>query len=131
MYRTLEELETIVRDRICSICSVRPETGECGRDEPGGCALFRLFPRVAAAVHSVDSDDIRDYVLALRRQVCSACESQARDGTCEERKQVRCALDAYLIPVVDALEEATGKRFDRKLLAPPPGGVKLRLQAVC
>jgi hypothetical protein len=27
---------------------------------------------------------------------------------------VRCALDAYLLLVVDAIEEATGKQFDRK-----------------
>jgi len=27
---------------------------------------------------------------------------------------VRCALDAYLLLVVDAIEEATGKTFDKK-----------------
>ena len=34
------------------------------------------------------------------------------DGTCETRKQVQCALDAYLLLVVEAIEDtATGKRF--------------------
>jgi hypothetical protein len=27
---------------------------------------------------------------------------------------VRCALDAYLLPVVDAIEEATGRTFNRQ-----------------
>ena len=32
------------------------------------------------------------------------------------RQQVQCALDAYLLLVVDAIEEATGKTFDRQNL---------------
>jgi len=69
---------------------------------------------VAEAIRSVNSDDINDYIAAVRRNVCSVCNEQATDGSCETRRQVQCALDAYLIPVVDAIEEATGKTFDRK-----------------
>ncbi len=118
IYRTLEELEKIVRDRICSICTDRTVEGECGREDPDSCALFRMFPQVALAIQTTNSDDIRDYVEALRKHVCARCESQLEDGSCDQRRQVRCSLDAYLIPVVDAIEEATGKRFDRKLLPP-------------
>jgi hypothetical protein len=50
------------------------------------------------------------------------------DGSCEERAEVRCALDAYLMLVVDAIEEATGREFDRGLLAQPPV-VNVRLSA--
>jgi hypothetical protein len=71
---------------------------------------------VAAAIRSVHSDDIRQYIDAIRRQVCSVCTEQAADGSCETRQQVQCALDAYLLLVVDAIEEATGKTFDKTSL---------------
>jgi hypothetical protein len=68
---------------------------------------------VAKAIRSVESEDIQPYIEAIRREVCSACVDQQSDGSCETRQQVRCALDAYLLLVVDAIEEATGKSFDR------------------
>ena len=113
MERSLAELESIVRDRICHVCTERTDTGECGREDPSGCALFRLFPQVAKAIQSVKSDDIHKYIEAIRENVCSVCAGRNSDGSCEERQEVRCALDAYLLLVVDAIEEATGKSFDR------------------
>jgi hypothetical protein len=116
MKRSLAELETLVRSRICKVCTERTVTGECGLEEPEFCALFFLFPQVARAIDSVQSDDINDYVAAIRRNVCTMCAEQAPDGSCETRQKVRCALDAYLLLVVDAIEEATGKVFDRHSL---------------
>ena len=116
MKRSVEELETLVRSRICKVCTERTVNGECGLEEPADCALFRLFPHVAQAILSVHSDDINAYVTAIRRSVCSVCVEQASDGSCETRQQVRCALDAYLLLVVDAIEDATGRQFDRRTL---------------
>jgi len=113
MERSLEELEQIVRDQICRVCSDRKLDGSCGLEDPGTCALFRLFPQVARAIQSTHSDDICDYVRAIREQVCTICEQQAADGSCETRDSVACALDAYLLLIVDAIEEATGRKFDR------------------
>ena len=113
MERSLAELESIVRNRICAVCTERNVDGACGLEEPAGCALFDLFPRVAKAIQSTNSNDIQDYVEAIRRDVCSVCLDQDPDGSCERRRMVRCALDAYLLPVVDAIEEATGKVFNR------------------
>jgi len=117
MERSLLELEAIVRNRICAVCTSRTAEGQCGLDEPSTCALFRLFPEVAAAIRSVNSDDIRVYIEAIRKNVCSVCSEQAVDGSCETRQEVQCALDAYLLPVVEAIEEATAKSFDRKSVA--------------
>ena len=119
MARTLEELEAIVRERICRVCTERTVDGACGLDDPSECSLFRLFPQVARAVQSTYSDDIRDYIRAIREQVCSVCHGQTPDGECESRKEVRCALDAYLLPIIDAIEESTGKTFDR-VISPNP-----------
>jgi len=113
MAPTIEELEAIVRERICRVCTDRTFDGGCGLEDPSSCALFRLFPQVAKAVQSVSSDDIRDYIRAIREQVCFGCSEQTSDGECESRKEVRCALDAYLLPIIDAIEESTGKSFGR------------------
>ena len=84
MERSLAELESIVRDRICHVCTERTDTGECGREDPSGCALFRLFPQVAKAIQSVKSDDIHEYIEAIREEVCSVCAGRNADGSCEE-----------------------------------------------
>lgn len=124
MERSLAELETIVRNRICGVCTDRTAEGQCGLEEPSSCALFRLFPQVAAAIQSVQSDDIRQYIEAIRNNVCSVCAERAADGSCETRQQVQCALDAYLLPVVEAIEEATNRTFDRKsIFSVGAGGV--------
>jgi hypothetical protein len=113
MERSLEELERIVRDQVCRVCSDRKVDGSCGLEEPGRCALFQLFPQVARAIQMTHSNDICDYVQAIREQVCSVCQMQDRDGSCETRSNVACALDAYLLLIVDAIEEATGRKFER------------------
>jgi hypothetical protein len=126
MDRSLAELEAIVRNRICKVCTERTVDGQCGLEQPSSCALFRLFPQVAQAIQSVSSDDIHQYIEAIRQNVCSVCTDHAADGSCETRQQVQCALDAYLLLVVDAIEEATGKTFDKKSLRPlgAPIGVR-------
>jgi hypothetical protein len=86
-----------------------------------------MFPQVASAIESVHSLDICDYIDAIRANVCSVCALQDADGHCESRQQVRCVLDAYLLLVVDAIEEATGKQFDRKGLT-AGGGESSRMR---
>lgn len=120
MDRSLAELEAIVRKRICTICSDRKVDGSCGLEEPTKCALFRLFPQVANAIQATDSDDLGDYISAIRRDVCSVCTSQDARGDCESRQEVQCALDSYLLLIVEAIEEATGKTFERPLTPADP-----------
>jgi len=117
MGRSIVELEAIIRNTVCRVCTDRTTTGECGREDPTSCALFRLFPQVAEAIQTVDSENISDYIEAIRRNVCPVCAEQAADGSCEVREQVQCALDAYLLLVVEAIEEATGKTFERQGLS--------------
>jgi hypothetical protein len=127
MARTLRDLEAIVRERICRVCTERTIDGACGLEDPSSCALFRMFPQVARAVQSVNSNDIRDYIEAIRAQVCSHCAAQDASGECETRKEVRCSLDAYLLPVIDAIEESTGKMFDRSRVTTAPDFAPQRL----
>lgn len=122
MNRTLEDLESIVRKAVCAVCTDRTASGTCSLEQPSGCALFALFPQVAKAILSVKSGDVNDYVAAIRRDVCRECRGEAPDGSCEARQQVRCALDAYLLVVVDAIEEATGGTLGRP--SPPAAGAR-------
>jgi hypothetical protein len=122
MERSLGELETIIRATVCRVCTDRNNEGSCGLEDPRNCALFRLFPQVARAIQTTHSDDICDYVKAIREQVCSVCRMQDAEGHCETREKVECALDAYLLLVVDAIEDATGRKFLRPIdfiQAPP------------
>jgi hypothetical protein len=107
----LEELEAILRRRICPVCVEGTALGECGLNNPDDCSLFRLFPRVAMAIQSTDSEKIEDYIEAIRRDVCAVCRHEEPDGSCEPRREVRCALDGYMLLVVDAIGEATGRKF--------------------
>jgi len=126
MEHSLIELEAIVRNRICKVCTERTVEGQCGLEQPSSCALFRLFPQVAQAIQSVNSNDIQQYITAIRQNVCSVCVDHAADGSCETRQQVQCALDAYLLLVVDAIEEATGKTFDKSNIHPSGAPIAVR-----
>ena len=128
MERSLEELERTILETVCRVCTDRTNEGSCGLEDPGSCALFRLFPQVAKAVQTTHSDDIRDYIKAIREQVCSICRMQDAEGHCETRENVECALDAYLLLIVDAIEEATGRKFQRPIAlikAPPFVSVRI------
>ncbi len=114
MNTRVDELERIVRDRICAVCTDRTAERTCGLEDPNQCSLFRLFPLVVQAILATDSENIEDYIQAVRENVCAVCVDQTLDGSCALRDQVQCALDAYLLPIVDAIEEATGRSFDRR-----------------
>jgi|YNPMSStandDraft_1061717.scaffolds.fasta_scaffold00333_8 hypothetical protein len=112
----IHELEAMVRSRICRECEVRTAEGACARPEQESCKLFELFPLVAQAILATDSDDIQDYIRAIRENVCSVCLEQRLDGSCDLRGQARCALDSYLAEIIEVIEEATGKSFRRENL---------------
>src|SRR4051812_29270653 len=100
MKRSTAELEAIVRNRVCHVCTERTVDGGCGLEKPSSCALFQLFPQVAHAIQSVPSDGIHVYIEAIRRNVCTVCAAQDAEESCETRQKVRCAVDAYLLLVV-------------------------------
>jgi hypothetical protein len=120
MRRSLVELESIVRKRICEVCNESLADCQCGLAEPASRALFRLFPHVAQAIQSVESDDIQEYISSIRQNVCAICTNQAGDGACLDSQQVRCAWDACPLPVVDA-SEAPGKMSKKRSRGPAAG----------
>jgi hypothetical protein len=116
----LDELEAIVRSRLCSLCNARTVEGACGADQPEHCSLLTLFPLVAQAVMATESDDFQTYIDAIHENVCSVCIDQRMDGTCPQREDKCCALDAYMPQVVEAIEEALGRPLRPNASAAPP-----------
>lgn len=120
MQTKLEEIEAIVRNRICSVCSTRTVDGVCGADEPEHCSLMALFPLVAQAVMATESDRLEPYIDAIHENVCSVCMDQRLDGSCAQRESHSCALDAHMPEVVEAIEEALGRRLRPDTAAKAP-----------
>jgi hypothetical protein len=109
---SFEDLEAIVRSRVCAVCAEKTTDSICGLEDPNHCSVFRLFPLVVEAILATDSDKLEPYIDAIREHVCSVCIDQQLDGNCVRRGDA-CALDAYLPAIVDAIEEALGRKFDR------------------
>jgi hypothetical protein len=120
MKPTLEELEAIIRNRICSLCNTRTLEGACGAGEPGHCSLLTLFPLVAQAVAATESDNLQPYLDAIHENVCSVCIDQRLDGSCPQRDGKRCALDAHMPRIVEVIEEALGRPLDPGRIAAAP-----------
>jgi hypothetical protein len=110
-------LETTIRNRICGSCEDGIPEAVCGRTNPDTCSLYSLIPEVARAVLVTDSHDILDYVRAIREHVCNLCGQLQINGNCDPRELPHCALDAHMMSVVGAIEEVTGRSFDRSRLA--------------
>ena len=113
---TTEELEELIREKICGICDEFGPDGKCSELAQGECSLFHLFPLVAKTIQETTSEDINVYLRAIRERVCTICLSEPPGAGCEKRIEARCALDSYLPLIVDAIERTTGKAFERSVL---------------
>ena len=113
--------ETLYRDavraKICTFCVERDVHGDCARGAEEPCALESHIEMVVETILDVGtSARVDDYVKALRTRLCPLC-SQDGDGFCELRENVSCALDSYLLRIVEVIEEVVpGARRD------PSGG---------
>ena len=103
-----EAARAILRERVCSVCTDRLADGSCGLSASRTCAFDKHLDQIVGAVNRVRSPHIQDYVDAIRSDVCTVCE-QDEQGQCEHRSNVECALDAYVILVVEAIEEARNR----------------------
>ncbi len=110
--RTLDlaPYRTAIHEKICSFCLDHDEEGGCRRPADEPCSLVNHLDLVVPAILSVGrSMKIDDYVAALRQQVCPNCREDDH-GRCELRKLSDCALDSYLLRVVDVIETVATAR---------------------
>ena len=109
--RSQEYLDAI-RKNVCAVCLDGRDDRSCGLSGRV-CAIEAQLPRLVSALCSVSSSKLEDYEAALREQVCSACQQQDAAGRCELRDHGDCALDAYLLLVLDAVDEVNLRRAAR------------------
>lgn len=90
------------------MCTDRLIDGTCGLTGSRQCAFDKHLQQIVTAIGRVDSPDVQDYIDAIREDVCTVCEKD-QGGPCEHRELADCALDAYLILVIEAIEEARAR----------------------
>jgi hypothetical protein len=99
-----------LRARICSYCVDKTADGRCGRDADDLCPLLAHVDLVVGAVLEVgETAYTRPYLEALVKHVCPSCR-QGPGASCALRETGRCNLDAYLVPVVEVVEEVARRR---------------------
>lgn len=117
----LAPFRAAIEERICRHCVDRRFDGTCARPKEDPCALVTHLDALVEAVLAVGpSDQISDYVAALRGRLCPTCH-QDGEGNCALRKFVDCALDAYVLMVVQVIEETATRQG---LLPATPGSGK-------
>jgi hypothetical protein len=103
----VREYVSAINRHVCPVCvdAVYSEANQfvrCGLPAHVKCPLILHLPKVVQALRSVDSPRVEDYLVAVRREVCTACE-HSHDGFCTLRLKGECALDTYLPLVLDEI----------------------------
>jgi len=111
-----QEYLDVIRRRVCAVCLDGRDDKSCGLSGRA-CAIESHLPQLVGALSSVESTKLLDYETAIRAQVCTECQHQDAAGRCELRDEGSCALDAYLMLVLDAVEEVNLRRAARASLS--------------
>ncbi len=108
MTMTPEQLEPYgkaIAERICAFCTERDGRGGCSRPSNDPCALHSHLDLVVESILGVgDSPEVGPYVAALRAKTCPRCR-QDDEGNCALRELGQCATDAYVLPVIEVIED--------------------------
>ena len=97
------------RRDICSICLDHTSAGGCARPTSDPCPLETHLETIVEGVLSVRPTlKIAPYISALRRINCRHCR-EGENGECELRNLVDCAVDSYILRVVEVIEEVAEK----------------------
>lgn len=102
----LAEMETLKRrlsQVVCPACTESKPDGSCGLEEPDQCPMWVQLPRLVKVVKAVQSPRMDPYLRKVREDVCANCRA-LQDGRCDARDEGRCALDAYLLVIVQTIE---------------------------
>jgi len=94
-----------IAERICRFCNDRDAHGKCARPADDPCALHSHLDLVVESILGVgEHPDVAPYLAALRAKTCPHCRQDAA-GDCALRDLGQCAPDAYLLPVIEVIED--------------------------
>lgn len=103
----LAEMEALKRrlgQVICPVCTESKPDGSCGLKEPDRCPMWVQLPQLIELTRAVQSTRMERYIRKVREDVCPNCRALP-DGHCEARDEGHCALDAYLLVIVQTIED--------------------------
>lgn len=113
----LQELKQRLDQVICPVCTeVRPD-GTCGLSELEQCPIWIHLPRLVEIVTSFQSDRMDGYVQKVREEICTNCRSALFPrGECDFRQEGHCALDAFLLVIVETIEDFLAEKTARSVI---------------
>lgn len=101
----LRPYRAALRERICAFCAESVGRGGCDGTDPNRCALSVHIDQVIESVLSVgERPELAPYLAAIRARVCTRCREDD-SGACFLRDAGQCNLDAYLVPVIEVIED--------------------------
>lgn len=106
MKQDLQELDRRLKEIICPVCVERGPTGTCNLSDLEQCPITLHLPGLVEVVRSVHSDQMEDYLEKVRQDICPTCQSALSPiGQCDVRNAGHCALDAYLLLIVQIIDD--------------------------
>ncbi|MCX6151896.1 MAG: hypothetical protein NTX22_15330 [Ignavibacteriales bacterium] len=101
----MNKYKKAIRENVCSVCVDSSDSGECTLTEIEICAVEKFLPQIVKVVHSIQSDDVFDYVDLLRKNVCVYCRAQDEINNCYLREDANCSLDRYFPLIVETIQK--------------------------
>ena len=101
----LEPYAKAVATRICAFCNDRDLHGRCARPADDPCALHAHLGLVVESILGVgEAPGVQPYLDSLRATTCVHCRED-EIGVCALRDLGQCAPDAYLLPLIEVIED--------------------------
>lgn len=100
-----DRIERELREHICPLCREATSGQGCCRGQADeACTLMDRLDEIMEVISSIRDYSIDPYQERIRRIICSDCD-EGPDGTCEQRDQGSCALDAHFPRIVAIIEK--------------------------
>ncbi len=94
-----------IEERICSFCLDHSHDGMCSRPKDEPCAVSTHLAELVHVVLTTERrTDVEGFIERLRTELCPTC-NQDDIGHCPRRELAHCAVDSYILPIIDVIED--------------------------
>ena len=100
-----QEVELLLRERVCRVCVSRLADGSCGFRGTWVCPVFGRLTELMTIVRLINDDAVHPYLDAVRQVICARC-SMGNAEHCQRRDHLECALELYPSLIVETIEES-------------------------
>lgn len=101
-----DELTSRLKAVICPVCTDRRGDGSCGLENLSECPIDTHLQGLVYTAATVNSGRMDRYESAVRKYICSECRHRTGPvDRCDVQLEGHCALDAYLMPALDVVDD--------------------------